>query len=144
MGNENNIFKEAEEYRSYFLDDEKKIDEIYENLNNIENKLTNIINLFIENPGMRGTQKTLSDQIANFISIQNQKQSLAKDKRSIKENALTIALKQNSNEGNDDEKTAIINKMIALVKNKSIEETKNTSNEDDINIDEKIKKKLGK
>lgn len=132
------LFNEADKIKSYFSEDEERLDTVFENLSEMEAKLKEIIDLYTSNPGMRGTQKSLSDEIANFISIQTQKQSLLKDKRAIKENALNIALKNYNGEG-DDEKSSILNNLVTLFKNRE-----NTKVENEENIDEEISKRLEK
>lgn len=137
------LFKDSEVFREYFKEEEEKLDNVLNELTLMQNKLKNLIDNFLESPGMRGTQKVLSDQIANFISIQNEKQSVLKDKRTIKENSLNLALKTRTSDDGD-EKDMILNNIFSILKKDKKEDLKiseeNKSNDTDLDLE--IKKRL--
>ena len=143
MEKDDELFKTSNVIRSYFEEDEKQLDSVLTELSGMQDKLKNLIDMFINNPGMRGTQKVLSDQIANFISLQTQKQSVLKDKRSIKENSLNIALKTQQNADNGEEKDQILNNILSMIKNQKKEQNKEKINNLNDNLDEEIEKRLG-
>ena len=144
------IFDEADKYRDYFADDEKDLQELIKRLT----KLQNISDKQIDDisavaPG-KGTQHYLIEHITNAIAIQNQLQSVLKDKRQIKEKSLEIALKNidgdNIGDGND-----ILASLQRLIKeqkekaNKNAEtlESKIENSGEEIDLDAEIEKKLG-
>ena len=133
------LFKNSEVIRAYFSDDEKQLDNVLNELSEMQDKLKELINNFIDNPGMRGTQKVLSDQIANFISIQTERQSVLKDKRAIKENSLNIAIKTSSADDST-ERDQILNNLVSMIKNTKQSQTNIV--EDNDMLDVEIQKRL--
>ena len=139
MDKNDELFKNSEVIRAYFSDDEKQLDNVLDELSEMQDKLKELINNFIDNPGMRGTQKVLSDQIANFISIQTERQSILKDKRAIKENSLNIAIKTSSADETT-ERDQILNNLVSMIKNSKQNQTDII--EDNDLLDAEIQKRL--
>ena len=139
MDKNDELFKNSEVIRAYFSDDEKQLDNVLNELSEMQDKLKELINNFIDNPGMRGTQKVLSDQIANFISIQTERQSVLKDKRAIKENSLNIAIKTSSADDST-ERDQILNNLVSMIKNTKQSQTNIV--EDNDMLDVEIQKRL--
>ena len=139
MDKNDELFKNSEVIRAYFSDDEKQLDNVLNELSEMQDKLKELINNFIDNPGMRGTQKVLSDQIANFISIQTERQSVLKDKRAIKENSLNIAIKTSSADDST-ERDQILNNLVSMIKNTKQSQTNIVDDNDMLDIE--IQKRL--
>ena len=139
MDKNDELFKNSEVIRAYFSDDEKQLDNVLNELSEMQDKLKELINNFIDNPGMRGTQKVLSDQIANFISIQTERQSVLKDKRAIKENSLNIAIKTSSADDST-ERDQILNNLVSMIKNTKQSQTNIVEDNDMLDIE--IQKRL--
>ncbi len=157
---ENKLFQDAEEYRSYFKEDEDALQGIIARLQTLQTISDNQINAIaqVSQQGTsvsRGTQHYLIEHITNAIQIQSQMQSVLKDKRSIKESALTIALKKAGGEENTDDAKAILASLTTVIsemkkKNLSavehLESTveKTITDEESDLLNEEIKRKLGK
>lgn len=157
---ENKIFQDADEYRSYFKEDEEALQSVIsrlEKLQSISDKQIDAIAAISQQgtSASRGTQHYLIEHVTNAIQIQSQMQSVLKDKRSIKESALTLALKKAGGEENTDDAKAILASLTTVIsemkkKNNAATDRLETavnntiSDEENSKLDEEIKRKLGK
>src|SRR5574344_1641272 len=148
MEQDNNvIFNKADEFKSYFKDDEKSIDSLITKLDSLQQIIDGQINEISQAAPGRGTQKYLIDHITNAMSVQTEKQALLRGKRDIKENALTLALKNEEKEGTSD--TAdVLNALSALIKNNkereeaAVDQLDKKINKTEAEIDDEIEKRL--
>ena len=157
---ENQLFHDADEYRSYFKEDEEALQGIITRLETLQSISDNQINAIAQvsqggTSVSRGTQHYLIEHITNAIQIQSQMQSVLKDKRSIKESALTLAIKKAGGEENTDDAKAILASLTTVIsdmkkKNQAAVEklesaVENTiTDEESDQLNEEIKRKLGK
>ena len=157
----NQIFKYADEYREYFKEDEDALQGVVDRLTKLQTisdtQITQIEQYTLSgSAASRGTQHYLIEHITNAIQIQSQMQSVLKDKRSIKESALTLALKKAGGEENTDDAKAILASLTTVISDmkkrnqtavskleESVTAPTITPEEND-QLDEEIKRKLGK
>ena len=143
------LFENADAYRSYLEEDEKQLQDVYDHLLVLQGLSdTQLQALSNALPG-KGMQHYLIEHIANAISIQSQMQSVLKDKRSIKENALQLALKEANGEEIGDS-AAILAQLQALVNSRKIDAKKSAADKTekkmtktDAELDAEIDKRLG-
>lgn len=157
---EDKVYQDAEAYREYFKEDEEALKNIITRLETLQTISDNQINAIaqVSQQGTsvsRGTQHYLIEHITNAIQIQSQMQSVLKDKRSIKESALTLALKKAGGEENTDDAKAILASLTTVIsdmKKKNLAAVdrlegaveKTITQEESDQLDEEIKRKLGK
>lgn len=139
------IFDAADQYLGYFSENDAELSKLLTKLSKLEAVEDAQIDAITRAPAGRGTQHYLIDHLANEISIQTQKQSILKDKRDIKANALNIALK--SANGDDiSDASEVIGKLQMLIKERGKAAdalvAKTHDNENSYEIDEEIEKKL--
>lgn len=143
------LFENADAYRSYLEEDEKQLQDVYDHLLVLQGlsdaQLQALANAL---PG-KGMQHYLIEHIANAISIQSQMQSVLKDKRAIKENALQLALKEANGEEIGDS-AAILAQLQSLVNSRKIDAKKSAADKTekkmtktDAELDAEIDKRLG-
>jgi len=148
------IFDEADKYRNYFKEDENALQSVVDRLTKLQGISDSQIEAIAGAQQGRGTQHYLVEHITNAIAIQSQMQSVLKDKRSIKERALEIALKVSNGEDIGDgaavlaslqslikEQKKNAEKRAANLENKveSVEENTLSEEEIDAEIERKIK-----
>lgn len=142
------IFEDADDFKSYLKEDEEELKSVYDHLLKLQELSDNQLNqLSTALPG-KGTQRYLVDHITNAISIQSQIQSVLKDKRAIKENALQLALKQTNGEDVGDA-AAILAALQKQINERKLEKHKNNASslekkieKSDAEIDAEIEERL--
>lgn len=144
------IFEEADKYRDYFKDDESALQNLVERLEKLQNISDQQITTIASAAQGRGTQHYLIEHITNAIAIQSQLQSVLKDKRSIKEKSIDLALKTSRGEDSGDG-----NEILTSLQNLIKEQKRAAENTDkletiilrnkktDSELDDEIVKKLG-
>lgn len=143
------IFESADEFKSYLDDDIKELQSVYEHLLTLQQLSDGQLEALSTAVPGKGTQRYLVDHITNAIAIQSQIQSVLKDKRAIKENALQLAIKQSNGEDTGDS-SAILAALQKVVNEQKIEKRKNkaaatekqlakTEAEIDAEIDERLR-----
>jgi hypothetical protein len=143
MANDNN--SRRKEYETYFQEILKEVEKEFEKSDNYSKKIDAELARFADSMPSKGTQYYLIEHIKNAISLQMQRQSLIKDKFSIKKAILDYAMKSTDDENAGktlfDELAKIVNidKQKLADLGKKIEETKIQDN-----LDEKIDELLSK
>ena len=118
------IFESADEFKGYLEDDIKELQSVYEHLLTLQELSDGQLEALSTAVPGKGTQRYLVDHITNAIAIQSQIQSVLKDKRAIKENALQLAIKQSNGEDTGDS-SAILAALQKVVNEQKIEKRKN-------------------
>ena len=87
------IFNDADLFAEYLKDNDAELTSLLKKLTELEGISDKQMSAIMSMPAGRGTQHYLIEYLNSNISIQTQKQSILKDKRDIRNNALNLALK---------------------------------------------------
>lgn len=141
------IFNDADLFAEYLKDNDAELSSLIKKLTELETISDKQMQAMLSMPAGRGTQHYIIEYLNANIAIQNQKQSILKDKRDIKNNALTLALKNMKGEDMSDA-TDILAKLQLIVNNRKeeaagkVDHIEERIEKSDAELDEEIQKKL--
>lgn len=141
------IFDDADLFAEYLKDNDAELTSLLNKLSELEGISDKQMSAIMSMPAGRGTQHYLIEYLNSNISIQNQKQSILKDKRDIRNNALSLALKNMKGEDIGDA-ADVLAKLQILVNNRKQEaadavgKIEGSIVKSDADLDEEIQKKL--
>jgi hypothetical protein len=147
MDNEKLISK-ANEYLTYFSDESDKLKASYDKCVQLEKTMDDQISAITAQPAGRGTQHYLIDHITNAISLQSEKQSIAKDMSDLKKTALGYAIKDMVGDDDTSGKDNVLAMLSELIKQEKKSEAENKTDgkkiQNDSDLDAEIEAKLNK
>lgn len=143
------IFNDADLFAEYLKDNDAELTSLLNKLTELEGISDKQMSAIMSMPAGRGTQHYLIEYLNSNISIQTQKQSILKDKRDIRNNALNLALKNMKGEDIGDA-ADVLAKLQILVNTRKQEaadavgkiEEGIAKAKTDAELDEEIEKKL--
>ena len=138
------LMEKADEYLEYFSDENDKLKASYDKCVELEKKMDEQINAITAQPAGRGTQHYLIDHITNAISLQNEKQSIAKDMSDLKKTALGYAIKDMVGDEDTTGKDNVLAVLSDLIKEEKKKEAAvaQPKKADDSAVDAEIEKKI--
>lgn len=140
------LISKANEYLKYFSDENTKLKESYDKCTSLEKTMDEQIAAITAQPAGRGTQHYLIDHITNAISLQNQKQSIAKDMSDLKKTALGYAIKEMVGDEDTTGKDNVLAMLSELIKKEKKDGKTDAPSpaKDEADIDKAIEEKIKK
>ena len=130
------IMKTLEDFEQYFASDLAAIDEELEKSKEYSKMIDDELNKIkqaIEASGgyMKGSQHYLIEHIKNAVALQTQRQSLRKDKFTIRKAIIDYANKNESEKSETFDIQSAINELLASTKNNSYAQVITSENDDE-------------